>query len=937
MMLLEVGRILAANQAACELLGLGQEKLRGCGLSDLVAGNPEQVERFLRACARSRSLVLGALTFPAKEKETVTTWRAEGAVVRPMSEGNPAAILLRLIPRESAAGQFVALNQQIEELNRQIHRRIRAEAQAREQGEWLRVTLASIGDAVIVTDAQGMVKSLNPVAEKLTGWNNDEAAGHPLPEVFAIRSELTGEPVENPVNKVLERGMVVGLANHSILYNRDGSHRAIDDSAAPIRDARGNILGIVLVFRDVTEQHEAQRHLHESMNQLRQLADAMPQIVWAAQPDGYMDYYNERWYEYTGLPRGEYGHSSWVASLHPDDVQHAIKSYFGCIRAELPYQVEYRLKEGRSGTYRWFLGRALPVRDETGRVVRWYGTCTEIDDTKKASEVQQKQAERLRLLWETAGVLLTSDDRSAMLRGLFAKINRHLEVDCCLHFEVTETGDGLRLASSIGLPEDAERRLARLEFGEGISGTAAMRRRPLVVTHIQESDNPTVAIIKSFGIRAYACSPLIAENRLLGTLSLASRTRDRFDADELEFLETITRYFAMAFERVKLIDQLRDADRRKDEFLATLAHELRNPLAPIRNALQILRLARDDSATSEQARTLMDRQLGQMVRLIDDLLDVSRIARGTLELRKEPARLSEVIGQAIETARPHIDRAGHHLHVKLASEPLKLHADPLRLSQVFANLLNNASKYTEPQGDIWLTSHREGSDAVVSVRDSGVGIPAEMIPHIFDMFVQVNRRDERSQGGLGIGLTLVRRLVEMHGGHIEVSSQGPGLGSEFTVRLPLTSASEETPAPLGSSDQALPTDHVAHRRILVVDDHRDGAESLALMLRLAGNKVQTAYDGLEAVRAAESFRPDIVLLDVGLPKLNGLEAAREIRRQPWSRDMTLIAVTGWGQEEDRRRSLEAGFNLHMVKPVNPAELEQLLAGLPCSSPTEPGS
>jgi two-component system CheB/CheR fusion protein len=375
-------------------------------------------------------------------------------------------------------------------------------------------------------------------------------------------------------------------------------------------------------------------------------------------------------------------------------------------------------------------------------------------------------------------------------------------------------------------------------------------------------------------------------------------------------------------------DALVEADHRKDEFLATLAHELRNPLAPIRNALQVLRLS-TDRAASEQARALMERQLDQMVRLVDDLLDMSRISRGKLELRRELVALATVVSSAVETSRPLIDHSSHELAVSLPDEPVIVDADLTRLAQVFSNLLNNSAKYTDRGGHIWLTARQQGDDVVVSVRDTGIGIPADQLSNIFRMFSQVDSALERAQGGLGIGLTLVKRLVELHDGQIEARSDGPGTGAEFVVRLPVAVGASATPSTREADELPAPKSSL---RILIVDDSRDGADSLAMLLRLMGNDTRTAYDGQEGLEVAEGFRPDVMLLDIGLPKLNGYEACRAVREQPWGKSIVLIALTGWGQEEDRRRSRAAGFDHHMVKPVEPHALMKLLADFQLAAP-----
>ena len=367
---------------------------------------------------------------------------------------------------------------------------------------------------------------------------------------------------------------------------------------------------------------------------------------------------------------------------------------------------------------------------------------------------------------------------------------------------------------------------------------------------------------------------------------------------------------------------LREADRRKDEFLATLAHELRNPLAPIRNAVALLRNASDDPAVMEEARKIMDRQVGQMVRLIDDLLDISRVTRGKLNLRKERLELSAAVRSAVEESQPLIQASGHELTITLPQESVVLDADPTRLAQILSNLLCNAAKYQDKGGHIWLTAEQHDAEVLVSVRDTGIGIDADHLPHIFEMFSQAAPALERSQGGLGIGLALVRGLVDLHGGTIAAHSNGPGMGSEFVVRLPVLNVGMERPTEVPIRDQA--RQPLSKHRILVVDDNTDSATSLAMILGRLGHEVRTAHDGLEAVQAAAAFHPDVVLLDIGLPKLNGYDAAKRMREQLVDHKMAIIALSGWGQERDRQRALEAGFDHHLTKPVEYDTLREAL-------------
>src|SRR6185436_19308808 len=372
-------------------------------------------------------------------------------------------------------------------------------------------------------------------------------------------------------------------------------------------------------------------------------------------------------------------------------------------------------------------------------------------------------------------------------------------------------------------------------------------------------------------------------------------------------------------ERLKNEQALRSADRRKDEFLATLGHELRNPLAPISNSLEIMKLsgAFDDPRT-RQAGEVMERQIHHLNRLVDDLLEVSRITRGVIEVRRESLDLSSIVKAAVETSRPVLDNLRHELIVDLDPDAIFVGGDPVRLTQVFANLLNNAAKYTNHGGRISISTRRDHGDAVITVKDNGIGIAPNALSQVFDMFMQVDRSTRRSQGGLGIGLTLVKSLVGMHGGTVEARSEGPGLGSEFIVRLPVlveASTAHETSRRI----KPLPS-----RRILIVDDSRDGGESMAMLLRVLGAEVALAHSGRHALECVDAFRPDVVLLDIGMPGMDGYEVARRIRSNPSNRHMSLIALTGWGQEEDRRRSVAAGFDHHLVKPADIEQLRQLL-------------
>ena len=374
-------------------------------------------------------------------------------------------------------------------------------------------------------------------------------------------------------------------------------------------------------------------------------------------------------------------------------------------------------------------------------------------------------------------------------------------------------------------------------------------------------------------------------------------------------------------ERKLAEEAARRAEQHKDDFIALLAHELRNPLAPIRNGLEVIRLAPGDRDTVSHAQAMMQRQLGHMVRLIDDLLDVSRISRNKMELRREPVSLQDIVANAVETSQPVIDAARHQLEVRLPAEPVVLDADITRMAQVLSNLLANSAKYTNAGGRIVLQAQVDEADVVFSVSDNGVGIEPAMLPHVFEMFSQAGAALERSRGGLGIGLALVRGLVEMHGGHVSAWSEGLDRGSTFTVRLPLA---PRQPAGSGAAALQAPVPHARSGRVLVADDNEDAAASLARVLTLLGNEVRTARDGLEAIAMAETFHPEIVLMDVAMPRMNGYEATRRLRAQPGGDALIIVALTGWGLDADRERSREAGCDGHLVKPVSLLEMEAML-------------
>lgn len=680
-----------------------------------------------------------------------------------------------------------------------------------------------------------------------------------------------------------------------------------------------------------TARQRAEQALRRSESQLQQLADSLPQMVWASRPDGFIDYYNERWYEYTGFARDSFGDASWAPILHPDDLQRCLDTWSHSIRSGELYQIEYRFMDRQTGGYRWFLGRAFPVRDEHGNIYRWFGTCTDIDETKRNEETtrflatasaaladvmhNENTLQRVAALavpafadWcaidmfdgpaavRRVAVMHSDPAKTQLVQDIFDRYPRHL----------SDPGGPMKVM-----------RTGELEWAEHVPDESlpAMCR-----------DDEHLRIVREVGLKSCVCTPLRSRDGVLGAITFVMSESGRtYTRREVAAAEALADRAAVAVENAMLVARLKESDRKKDEFLAILAHELRNPLAPIRHAAEVLRAADPTQAQSNWAREVIERQVGQMTRLVDDLLDISRITTDRLELRRECVALSTVVSTAVEVSRPLIGGRGHTLILEVPPESIHVDGDHMRLAQVLSNLLNNAAKYTSKGGTIWLTVGQDGTSAVIKVRDTGAGIPPDLLPRVFEMFTQLDRSLERSQGGLGIGLTLVQRLVTLHGGTVEARSEGLERGSEFVVRLPALAGSPNPVPDDGATELAV--SGFERRRILVVDDNRDGADSLAMLLRMLGSEVQTVYDGLNAVAAAGEFRPDVILMDIGLPGLNGYEAARRIRNES-SQDVILIAVTGWGQEEDRRKAYVAGFDHHLTKPVDASALREILSTTP---------
>jgi PAS domain S-box-containing protein len=595
-----------------------------------------------------------------------------------------------------------------------------------------------------------------------------------------------------------------------------------------------------------------------------------------------------------------------------------------------------------------------PIVDDRGRVIGASKIARDITERKQAERALRESEERMRmalaaarkaeeqlnadllamtLLHELSTQLVPSGDLEPLLSEILSAAATLTGTDKGNIQLYDPATDSLRIIVHQGLSETFVQHFAH-DGWDASCGAAARKIERVIVEDTTQlpglEGDAGLQVILADRIRAIQCTPMVSrDGHLIGMLNNHFAAPHRPDERTLNWLDLLARMAADFVERSQAEHALRLADRHKDEFLAMLAHELRNPLAPIRNAVHILRRAESDNQKMKPTVEMLDRQVTQMVRLVDDLLDVSRVSRGKIELRKERIELTDVVSRAVESTRSMIQSMEHELTVTVPAQPIHVDADLARLVQVVDNLLNNACKFMDKGGRITVTLERDEGQAFIRVRDRGVGIAPGEVQRIFEIFTQLDSSRQRSAGGLGVGLSLVKSLVEMHGGMVEAHSEGVGRGSEFVIRLPL---SAEAPIRTEASvSEPLP---LADRRVLIVDDNRDGAESLATLLTMSGHHTQMVHDGLEALEAAERFRPDLVLLDIGIPKLNGYDACRRIRNQPWGKDMVVVAVTGYGQESDIRSSREAGFDHHLIKPVDFRSIAKVLAGLPARQASE---
>jgi PAS domain S-box-containing protein len=759
-------------------------------------------------------------------------------------------------------------------------------AQAEER---MRSVVNHVVDGIISIDEQGTVTTFNPAAERIFGYAAPEVIGQ---NVKLLMPHPYHSEHDGYIANYLRTGQakIIGIGREVVGRRKDGSTFPMELAISMFRiGERRHFTGIV---RDITDRKRAEEELRQAEERMRSVVNHVIDGIITIDERGLIESFNPAAEQLFGYARAEVIGQN-VKMLMPEpyhsEHDHYIRSYVTTGQAKI-------IGIGREVVGRRKDGSAFPMElavsaFHIGPRRYFTGIVRDITERKRVMEALRESEERFRLLVEGAqdcAIFLLNLD------GLVASWNRGAER---IKGYAAEEIIGKNF-SIFYTPEDV---------------AAGNPQRELAAALAKGSCEEEGWRVRRDGSRFWA-------NVIISALQDDAGTHRGF----VKVTRDVTERKRLEQELRQRLNDLAEADRQKNEFLAMLAHELRNPLAPMRNALHLMKMPGADGTTVVQAWDMMERQMHQLVRLVDDLLDVSRIIRGKIELRKEPVDLAVAVSRAVETAHPVVESQGHQLSVALPDQPAWVEGDLIRLSQVIANLLTNAAKYTDKAGRIAVTLERESEQAVVRVRDTGVGIPPELQPRIFDLFVQGDRSLARSQGGLGIGLTLVKRLVEMHGGSVRVASAGAGQGSEFTIWLPVLQNRQHSGHLGAEGVQAHVTDAL-RKRVLVVDDNVDAAESIAMILRVSDYDVRCVYDGPTVLQVAKAYRPDVVVLDIGLPGLSGYDVARELREQPEFRRTPLVAVTGYGQEEDRRRSQEAGFDYHLTKPVDPEALQAFVA------------
>lgn len=909
------GNITSWNEGAWRIKGYSEEEIVGKNFSifytpeDLLQGKPER-----------------GLKFAAEHGE----WHDEGWRLRKNGSRFWASVVITALHDEGRLLGFTKITRDLTE-----QKKTEADLRLREQERFqlAEIVAQTAADAFFLIDTSGCVTFANPASEEMFGYTLEEMQNKTLHDlIHSKHPDGTPYPMsECPIGQVMTSG--VGIRNHEDQFLRkDGTFLPVLCSNAPVYE-EGRLVGAVLVVHDLTEKKRLEENFVYSLRHARC-------ILWNAEVVRLETPYEEngqqwwlQWRDFAlnessaqevmplDMPPGADYAAAWRLCRHPeDDARMQQTSHDAFLSGLSAYRQEFRCTD-RDGREHWMYEVVSIQKLEENRW-RAVGVVTDITDQKRTEEALKQNNERLLLLSETANRLLEEEDPQRFIRQLYDRLSRHLDLEIYLNYLVTENGEELDLASYSGINEADARKVGRMSFGEAICGQVAQIGEQIIVEDIQNTPHPMTDLVRSVGITAYACLPLIAEEKLIGTLSFGTRKRATFLTEDLDLLQTVANQVALALERARLLSELQkqtdallQADESKNRFLAMLAHELRNPLAPLLNSLYLLDQKGDDTAARERIRDVMTRQIRHMARLIDDLLDVSRISRGKIQMQTQVFDFRRLAQEVAEDHRSEFERAGIDFSLDVPEQALPVEGDYTRLFQVMGNLLGNARKFTEAGGRVRIRVQEREGQVAVSVKDTGIGIDADLLPHLFEIFTQADQSLDRSRGGLGLGLTLVKGWVELHGGTVEARSEGLGCGAEFILRLPLAQKAEQPAlAPDPSSVDSPPL------QVLVIEDNRDAADSMRDLLAWKGHAVVTAHTGTEGLEKARRFLPDVVICDIGLPEMDGYAVAKALRDDPATREVHLIMVSGYAQEEDVARSREAGVDVHLMKPVEPEEL-----------------
>jgi len=813
--------------------------------------------------------------------------------------------------------------------------------------EWLQATLAGVGDAVIATDGHGKIQFLNAAAKTLTGWGGEDAFGMPVEKLCQLGEAGGLQERGSVLERMLEETQAGTLPVPATLITRGDSPIPVEGRAASIPGRDGGIAGCVLVLRDVSARRRADEMQREVASQYAMAAEAIPQIVWTAQADGQVDFFNQRWLEYTGIPFQKSRGDAWLSAFHPDDEQRCAEEWRRSIASGSRYEAEARIVR-RDGVSRWHLIRALPVVDRTGRITRWFGTSTDIEDQKRAEEA-------MRFLADASTILSASLDEISTLQSVAELAVPKIADLCTVHLASAE---GLQLAAvshmdpkKVELMVEIDRRFP--PSAERVKGVTQVIRSGLAelaaeiddwLLEAMAADETHRRMLKEFGLRSTMSVPLRGRREILGVITFgAVESGRRFNIRDLSLAEEVARRTALALENNRLLAEITStkveaeaANAAKDQFLAVLSHELRTPLTPVLLAAD--ELSRDENMPSGVRETMemARRNIELEARLIDDLLDLTRIQRGKLQLQKAPTDAHELLRSAIEICRADIDSKHLCVSLNLRAAHRHVYADPARLQQVFWNLIKNAVKFTDSQGLLIFRSRNpEEGKIQIEVEDTGIGVDANALSKIFNAFEQGGKSRGRQFGGLGLGLTITKNLVEAHGGTIRADSPGLGLGTKFVIEFAVTSSGQTAegcgahPA-AGAVSRAMSGEGL---RILLVEDNTETGALLCRILERRGYKVDHASTMELALRFADAGGYDVLLSDIGLPDGSGLELMQTLRK---TRRIPGIAMSGFGMDEDLRRSREAGFSEHLIKPLSIAKLEEALGKILASTgPTSP--